>query len=342
MQNGTERGKYPTGLGIENQDHKKSNLRVERDPNDNLKDSSSCAISVEGSSSPVCATNVRASLSDASKMEFGSHPEYASPSEGKPLMPFHADGSGQQIEKEAANPKGRAHSKSMSDEGSASKAVPVDVSENEDSKNDSEPVPGRKNSSEVAATANLDDVEVDDRENYEQSEQEQKMLEEKKLLIGYESSSRFSQDDVSKQVFTDSPLGRDRLRHVKSVRSPMDSARSNGLAGIGFKTALKHEAKVFPAEKGSASPYTKAQELEQRLKMLEGELIEAAGIEVALYSVVAEHGSSINKVHAPARRLSRLYFQAEQGMRRASTAQSAVSGLVVVAKACGNDVPRYI
>ena len=31
--------------------------------------------------------------------------------------------------------------------------------------------------------------------------------------------------------------------------------------------------------------------------MLEGELREAAAIEAALYSVVAEHGSSMNKVH---------------------------------------------
>ena len=78
--------------------------------------------------------------------------------------------------------------------------------------------------------------------------------------------------------------------------------------------------------------------------MLEGELREAAAIEVGLYSVVAEHGSSINKVHAPARRLSRLYLHAcreSSQSRRSSAARSAVSGLVLVAKACGNDVPRY-
>lgn len=342
-ENGTDRGKYPPGLGTENQDHKKSNLRVERDQNDNVKDGFSHDISAEGSSSPVCATNAAASPSDTSKLKFQTNSEYASASGSKPLMPFYAHGSGQQIEKEAANPKGRADSKSISEEGSASKEVPVDVSENENSENDAQPVPRRKNFSEVAVSANLDDVEADDRKKHEQSEQEQKMLEEKRHLIGYEgyeSSRRFSQDDVSKQVLTDSPLGRDRPRQVKSVRSLMDSARGNGLADGGVKTSLKHEAKVYPAEKGSASPYTKAQVLEQRLKMLEGELIEAAGIEVALYSVVAEHGSSISKVHAPARRLSRLYFQAKEGMRRASTAQSAVSGLVVVAKACGNDVPR--
>ena len=40
--------------------------------------------------------------------------------------------------------------------------------------------------------------------------------------------------------------------------------------------------------------------------MLEGELTEAAAVEAALHSVVAEHGCFMTKVHAPARRLSRL------------------------------------
>ncbi|XP_074296489.1 uncharacterized protein LOC141626712 [Silene latifolia] len=63
-------------------------------------------------------------------------------------------------------------------------------------------------------------------------------------------------------------------------------------------------------------------------------------MEVALYSIAVEHGSSINKVHAPARRLCRLYLQASNGMKRSTAAQNTISGLVVVAKACGNDVPR--
>ena len=42
----------------------------------------------------------------------------------------------------------------------------------------------------------------------------------------------------------------------------------------------------------------KIQQLEEKIKMLEGELREAAAIEAALYSVVAEHGSSMSKVHA--------------------------------------------
>lgn len=85
----------------------------------------------------------------------------------------------------------------------------------------------------------------------------------------------------------------------------------------------------------------KVQHLQRRIQMLEGELTEAAAMEVALYSVVAEHGNSASKTHAPARRLSRLYLHALSQSQQASAARSALSGLVLVVKACGNDVPRY-
>lgn len=89
----------------------------------------------------------------------------------------------------------------------------------------------------------------------------------------------------------------------------------------------------------------KVRELEQRVELLEGELREAAATEISLYSIVAEHGSSSHKVHTPARRLSRLYLHVlKHGSktRRASAARSASSGLVLVAKSCGNDVPRHV
>jgi len=85
-------------------------------------------------------------------------------------------------------------------------------------------------------------------------------------------------------------------------------------------------------------------ELKSEIEMLREELREAAALEVSMYSVIAEHGSSLNKVHAPARRLSRFYFHAcRVGSHAtiASAAQSVVSGFVLVSKACGNDVPRY-
>lgn len=84
-------------------------------------------------------------------------------------------------------------------------------------------------------------------------------------------------------------------------------------------------------------------ELEYRIKTLEEELKEAAAVEVGLYSVVAEHVSSTNKVHAPARRLSRFYLHASRRKSQTgseSAYRAAVSGLILVSKACGNDVPR--
>ncbi|CAN4079729.1 unnamed protein product [Withania somnifera] len=84
-------------------------------------------------------------------------------------------------------------------------------------------------------------------------------------------------------------------------------------------------------------------EQESRIQMLEEELKEAAAIEVGLYSVVAEHGTSMNKVHTPARRLARFYLHAwrtKSPAKQASAARAAVSGLALVSKACGSDVPR--
>ena len=160
-------------------------------------------------------------------------------------------------------------------------------------------------------------------------------------------------------------LKSDRLKNVKSVRSTTEIARTNGSVSSNQQTELKEvsvpgdalhiarnlrsndkkESKVYPKDTRSALLDSKIQQLDHRIKKLEGELREVASIEAALYSVVAEHGSSMSKVHAPARRLSRLYLHASREntlSKRASAARSSVSGLVLVAKACGNDVPRYI
>ncbi|XP_057721613.1 uncharacterized protein LOC130935746 [Arachis stenosperma] len=152
----------------------------------------------------------------------------------------------------------------------------------------------------------------------------------------------------------------ERLKHVKSVRSSTESARSIGSLSSNHLSEVreshigdaqnnggnihdKRDAKIYPRESRSTIFDSKVENLENKIKMLEGELREAAAIEAALYSVVAEHGSSISKVHAPARRLSRMYLHACKEniqARRSGAAKSAVSGLALVAKACGNDVPR--
>lgn len=87
----------------------------------------------------------------------------------------------------------------------------------------------------------------------------------------------------------------------------------------------------------------KIEEMELRIEKLEEELRDVAALEISLYSVVPEHGSSAHKVHSPARRLSRIYIHACKHWtqnKRATIAKNSVSGLVLVAKSCGNDVSR--
>lgn len=111
------------------------------------------------------------------------------------------------------------------------------------------------------------------------------------------------------------------------------------------RSFASEKAKSVSKETHNSSSDSKIRQLERRIKTLEAELRESAAVELGLYSIVAEHGSSVQKVHAPARRLSRLYLHASKQAsreRRAGAARTAVSGLVLVAKACGNDVPRYI
>ncbi|KAL4387297.1 hypothetical protein GQ457_09G009140 [Hibiscus cannabinus] len=194
-------------------------------------------------------------------------------------------------------------------------------------------------------------------------------LEAKRYSIEDEQLNIHSQENSLSQVnlgTKSNSLKSDRLKHVKSVRSSSDSVRSNELFSNNQHTELKEacvlgdaqhrpgtlvnkssnenkDAEVYPKDTRSALLDSKIQQLENKVMMLEGELRDAAAIEAALFSVVAEHGSSRTKVHAPARRLSRLYLHAcKEGFqsRRASAARSAVSGLALVAKACGNDVPR--
>ena len=136
----------------------------------------------------------------------------------------------------------------------------------------------------------------------------------------------------------------------------VDSGKSYGLLN---KTQFMEEAKEtdIPEKVHNGSTSDKCNEskentnsfsngkveLESKIEMLQEELREAAVVEASLYSVVAEHWSSTNKVHTPARRLSRFYLNACKASgqnKRASAARAAVSGLVLVSKACGTDVPR--
>uniref|UniRef100_A0A803P5V3 Uncharacterized protein n=1 Tax=Cannabis sativa TaxID=3483 RepID=A0A803P5V3_CANSA len=110
-------------------------------------------------------------------------------------------------------------------------------------------------------------------------------------------------------------------------------ADNNGQVGAGENNESEKEAAL---EK-------KIKSMEMRIEKLEEELREVAALEISLYSVVPEHGSSAHKVHTPARRLSRLYIHACKYWtqdKRATIARNTVSGLLLIAKSCGNDVPR--
>lgn len=147
----------------------------------------------------------------------------------------------------------------------------------------------------------------------------------------------------------------DKLKHVKS-QLHFESAKSNRMLSssefMGKEKKNDISKDVYKAgmtnahngwEETTKVLSTRNVGLEYKIEMLQDELREAAALEVGLYSVVAEHGSSTSKVHTPARRLSRFYFHACRAMskaKRASAARTAISGLVLVSKACGNDVPR--
>lgn len=146
-----------------------------------------------------------------------------------------------------------------------------------------------------------------------------------------------------------SGVSSNKLKHLKSVQLP----KAGGFSGNGIPSPNReNKDKVIRTNNDSfETGVPKSENLNAksedrgRIEMLEEELRETAAIEAGLYSIVAEHGSSTNKVHAPARRLSRFYLHAckeKDQERRLNAARAIVSGLVLVSKACGNDVPRFV
>ncbi|KAI7998406.1 hypothetical protein LOK49_LG10G02951 [Camellia lanceoleosa] len=130
------------------------------------------------------------------------------------------------------------------------------------------------------------------------------------------------------------------LKDVKEVEI-LDET-SNGTQSLGSDDEAVN-AEENGDHEDQAALSQKIEEMETRIGKLEEELREVAALEISLYSVVPEHGSSAHKVHTPARRLSRLYVHACKHWsqdKRATVARNTASGLVLVAKSCSNDVPR--
>ncbi|KAL4570119.1 hypothetical protein LXL04_025770 [Taraxacum kok-saghyz] len=140
-------------------------------------------------------------------------------------------------------------------------------------------------------------------------------------------------------------MSNNKLKHLKSVQIP----KSGGISGNGGDKdkdkdkGVRTNDDLFGTGGLKSETLNGKSEERSRIEMLEEELRETAAIEAGLYSIVAEHGSSTNKVHAPARRLSRFYlhdFVKNLEKRKGNAAKAIVSGLVLVSKSCGNDVPR--
>lgn len=173
---------------------------------------------------------------------------------------------------------------------------------------------------------------------------------------GNKLSDGISDSKVGVESTAIRPITTNKLTHRNAVQLPSTSAKKSEFSEGNQNTEKRKEVhKPESAYKnGTSNAATEGNkssdgiseskfEWKSRVEMLEEELREAAVVEAALYSVVAEHGSSMIKVHAPARRLSRFYLHACKTMshaKRASAASAAVSGLILVAKSCGNDVPR--
>ncbi|KHN05077.1 uncharacterized protein LOC114403303 [Glycine soja] len=209
---------------------------------------------------------------------------------------------------------------------------------------------------------------MDDKEKTKEGRKGQEQFTMRNELLENELVNNLSDDDSTKKgkfnstthllnkKLHDHPtsiLMNDKTEDVTNVKSPPQSAENYGLFissqthnqaeeintmnDVHVGTACHEDVNV------NGSFHNNETELKAEVEMLREELREAAALEVSMYSVIAEHGSSSNKVHAPARRLSRFYFHAcrvGSPATMATAAQSAVSGFVLVSKACGNDVPR--
>ncbi|KAI3812425.1 hypothetical protein L1987_17133 [Smallanthus sonchifolius] len=188
-------------------------------------------------------------------------------------------------------------------------------------------------------------------EQDERNQEEKKQLSEDNLVGKFLASRKPDKLRSNTLVSNRKPPGgqvsTNKLKHLKSVQLP----KAGGFSGNGLPLASPDRAKkdtviqtnnIETGVPKSESLNGKSEE-NSRIKMLEEELRETAAIEAGLYSIVAEHGSSTNKVHAPARRLSRFYLHAckeNDQERRINAARAIISGLVLVFKSCGNDVPR--
>ncbi|XP_076905737.1 uncharacterized protein LOC143561577 isoform X1 [Bidens hawaiensis] len=193
-----------------------------------------------------------------------------------------------------------------------------------------------------------DEISNSESEKEERTQEEKKQISEDNLVGKFLASRKQDKLRSNTLVSNRKPPGgqvsNNKLKHLKSVQLP----KAGTLSGTSpnrvdkDKVIQTNNDSVETGAPKSESLNGKSDE-SSRIKMLEEELRETAALEAGLYSIVAEHGSSTNKVHAPARRLSRFYLHAckeNDQERRVNAAKAISSGLVLVSKSCGIDVPR--
>ncbi|KAH0882098.1 hypothetical protein HID58_058194 [Brassica napus] len=136
----------------------------------------------------------------------------------------------------------------------------------------------------------------------------------------------------------------DEEEEVKDAREGVNADVWEDASNGALSTGSENESPdVVTENSGEHFEEEKINHLETRIGRLEEELREVASLEISLYSVVPDHSSSAHKLHTPARRLSRIYIHACKHLtreKRARIATNSVSGLVLVARSCGNDVSR--
>ncbi|KAG2309488.1 hypothetical protein Bca52824_029236 [Brassica carinata] len=135
--------------------------------------------------------------------------------------------------------------------------------------------------------------------------------------------------------------GDDDEQEVKGNNADVWEDASNGALSAGSENESADVTESSGEQFEDGSLKEKVEHLETRIERLEEELREVAALEVSLYSVVPDHSSSAHKLHTPARRISRIYIHACKHFtrgKRATIARNSVSGLVLVARSCGNDV----
>ncbi|KAH0924730.1 hypothetical protein HID58_016986 [Brassica napus] len=169
-----------------------------------------------------------------------------------------------------------------------------------------------------------------------QKKNSQKRLSEQEKHIDSDPSEAYEAVDVA--YLDDDVTERKEKEARECINADVWEDASNGALSAGSENESPDVVHF-----DDVSSREKIKHLEKRIERLEEELREVAALEISLYSVVPDHSSSSHKLHTPARRLSRIYIHACKHFtrgKRARIATNSVSGLVLVARSCGNDVSR--